>query len=187
MGIPKELFFNDCKVYFDSAKNILELGAQHYLINNNVVGYFKQFFNYPITSIDLNGENGSLKINLATKLPSMPTYDLITNFGTTEHVSNQYQCWKNVHSLLEDNGIVISEIPEIDSWKNHCKYYVDKRFFESMNKDFEILSYKQIYYPGNGNLCFCIMKKISKEFGTTEEELMKYVKIVEENNDKISF
>lgn len=187
MGIPKDLFFNDCKKYFDSAKNILELGAQHYLINNNVVGYFKNFFSYPLTSLDLNGENGSLQINLANDLVITTKYDLITNFGTTEHVSNQYQCWKNVHSFLEDDGIIISEIPEIGSWKNHCKYYVDKNFFESMNKDFEIVEYKQIYYPGNGNLCFCIMKKISKEFITSKEELMKYVEIVEENNDRISY
>jgi hypothetical protein len=187
MGIPKDLFFNDCKIYFDSAKNILELGAQHYLIDNRVVGYFKNLFSYPLTSLDMNGENGSIRVDLAKVLPKMSKYDLITNFGTTEHVSNQYQCWKNVHSLLEDGGLVISEIPEINAWKNHCKYYVDKRFFESMQKDFEIVSYKQVFYPGNGNLCFCIMKKKSATFLTSEAELMRYVHIVEENNDKISF
>jgi hypothetical protein len=186
MGIPKDLFFNDCKSYFDSAKNILELGAQHYLVDNKVTDYFTKIFNYPITSIDLNGENNSLRIDLANELPTLPSYELITNFGTTEHVSNQYQCWKNIHKLLDYGGVIISEIPEIGSWKNHCKYYVDKRFFESLNKDFEILEYKQIFYHGNGNLCFCIMKKISNNFTTTKDELMKFVEIVD-NNDKISY
>jgi hypothetical protein len=186
MGITKELFESDCKPYFDSAKNILELGAQHYVVNNNVVGYFKNMFSYPITSIDLNGENGSLRINLAKEITDMQTYDLVTNFGTTEHVSNQFQCWKNIHRLLPVGGIVISEIPEIGSWKGHCNYYVDKQFFDSMNKDFEILTYKQIFYPTNGNLCFAIMKKITEDFVTSEQELMKYVQILQ-NNDRISF
>ena len=187
MGIPKDLFFNSCKRYFDSAKNILELGAQHYLVDNKIVGYFKNLFNYPITSLDMNGENGSLIVDLSKELQPMQKFDLITNFGTSEHVSNQFQCWKNIHTLLEDNGIIINEIPEIDAWKNHCKYYVDKRFFESMHKDFEIIEYKQVYYAGNGNLCFCILKKKSNVFLTTESELMEHVKIVEETNDKISF
>ena len=186
MGIQKKLFFKDCKSYFDSARNILELGAQHYLVDNKVVGYFTSLFDYPITSIDLNGENGALKINLAKDLPDLPSYGLITNFGTTEHVSNQYQCWKNIHQLLDNDGIIISEIPEIGSWKNHCRYYVDKRFFNSLSKDFEILSYKQIFYPDNGNLCFCIMKKISNKFITSEDELMQFVQIVN-NKDRISY
>jgi hypothetical protein len=185
MGISKEMFKHS-KLYFDSAKNILELGAQEYLVNNTVVGYFKNLFTYPLTSLDMNGENGSLRVDLAKDLPAMETYDLITNFGTTEHVSNQYVCWKNVHTLLDDGGLVISEIPEIGAWKGHCKYYVDKRFFESMSADFEIIEYKQNFYPINGNLCFCIMKKISKDFTTTEEKLMKHVQIVN-NHDRISF
>lgn len=186
MGIPKKLFFDECKPFFDSAKNILELGAQYYLVDNKSAGYFKNIFDYPITSLDFNGENGSLQINLAKELPNMPIYDLITNFGTTEHVSNQYQCWKNIHTLLPIGGIIINEIPEIDSWKGHCNYYVDKRFFDSMTKDFEILVYKQIFYPTNGNLCFCVMKKISDVFLTTPNELMQFVKYID-NNDKISF
>jgi SAM-dependent methyltransferase len=185
MGIPKDLF-TAYKIYFDSAKNILELGAQHYLVNNSPVGYFKNLFTYPLTSLDMNGENGSLQVDLSNELPVMQTYDLITNFGTTEHVSNQYKCWKNVHALLKDGGLVISEIPEIGAWKGHCKYYVDNRFFESMSADFEILEFKQNFYPGNGNLCFCIMKKISKDFTTPEEKLMKYVQIVD-THDRISF
>jgi len=184
MGIPRDVF-GHCKKYFDSAKNILELGAQHYLVNNSVVGYFKNLFTYPLTSLDMNGENGSLQVDLAKDLPPMKRYDLITNFGTTEHVSNQYQCWKNVHTLLEDGGLVISEIPEIGAWKGHCVYYVDRRFFESMSTDFEIIEYNQNFYPENGNLCFCIMKKISKKFTTTKEDLMKDVQIVN-TYDKIS-
>ena len=185
MGISKEMFKHS-KVYFDSAKNILELGAQHYLVNNAAVGYFKNLFTYHLTSLDMNGENGSLQVNLGKELLVMQTYDLITNFGTTEHVNNQHTCWKNIHTLLEYGGLIISEIPEIDAWKGHCKYYVDKRFFESMSADFEIIEYTQNFYPGNGNLCFCIMKKISNKFTTSEDDLMKFVQIIN-NNDRISY
>ena len=79
MGIPRDIF-GDCKKYFDSAKSILELGAQHYLVNNSVVGYFKNLFTYPLTSLDMNGENGSLQVDLAKDLPPMQKYYLVTNF-----------------------------------------------------------------------------------------------------------
>jgi hypothetical protein len=187
MGITKNIFELHSKKYFDNAKSILELGAQDLLINGSSIGYFKNLYTYPIESLDMNGENGSIQLNLAIELVPNKTYDLITNFGTTEHVSDQYNCWKNIHSFLDFEGIVISEIPEIGSWKGHCNYYVDYSFFKTLYRDFEIIDYRSIYYPGNGYLSYSVLKKISKTFLTPADELLNRIQIDKSTVDKISF
>lgn len=187
MGISKHVFYTHYKSWLDQATSILELGAQHFIDESGTRGYFKNLFpNYPITCIDLNGENGSLRINLAMELTHTNRYDVITNGGTTEHVSDQYQCWKNIHTLLKPNGIVISEVPEKGSWKGHCQYYVDYSFFKSMSNDFEIVDYRSIYYPGNGYLSFSILQKMSSSFTTNKSEFESTIMIDSSVQDLIS-
>lgn len=38
-------------------------------------------------------------------------FDLVTNFGTTEHVINQYQAMKTVHELTRTGGIIYHDVP----------------------------------------------------------------------------
>lgn len=187
MGITKKIFDLHSKKYFDNAKSILELGAQDLLVNGYKFGYFKNIYPYPIDCLDMNGENGAIQLNLATELTPTKTYDLISNFGTTEHVSDQYICWKNIHSFLDFNGIIISEIPEIGSWKGHCNYFVDYSFFKAMYKDFEIIDYRSIYYPDNGYLSYSVLRKISNTFLTTKDELLATIYVDKSVNDAISF
>ena len=92
MGFNDTVYFEYCKAYFQKASSILELGAQLFFVNGKSVGYFKNLMNYPIDCIDMMGENNSMKLNLSTELPVEKQYELITNFGTTEHVANQYVC-----------------------------------------------------------------------------------------------
>lgn len=188
MGITQEIYFSTLKQYLEKSQNILELGAQEYIMNGKKIKYFKNLFNYPITTVDITGENNSMKVNLAEPVEEImkEKYDVITNFGTSEHVSNQYECWKNIHFICKVGGYVISEIPEKKSWKNHCKYYVDKSFFESLAKDFDIVEYRTIAYSGEGNNCFCILKKKSYEFTTSKEDLEKTIYVDPNFKDKQS-
>lgn len=187
MGITMKTFDTYCRKYFDNAKKILELGAQDYIVNKESIGYFKNvFLRYPITSFDMNGENNSIQVNLADEQVTDSTYDLVTNFGTSEHVPNQYICWKNIHAYCSLGGIIINELPRIGHWPNHCKYYVDKPFFESLNKDFDIIEFRYIQYNA-GDLCFCILKKKSNIFLTNQHELEKNIKVINDFEDKISF
>ena len=61
-------------------------------------------------------------------------FDLITNFGTSEHVSDQYMCFKNIHRLTRLNGLMYHIVPRIGNWTGHCPYYYDVDFFESLAK-----------------------------------------------------
>lgn len=125
--------------------------------------YFKNIFNHlNITNIDLNGNNGSLTLNLAKPLPSTyhNMFDVVTNFGTSEHVSNQYSVWKNIFLLLKPNGLIISEIPYIHNWPNHCKFYVTDTTFETMNEDFSIVLKTFTNWDNDGKLHLSVLKKI---------------------------
>ena len=69
--------------------------------------YFKQIKNIKShTSIDTNGKNGALKIDLRYPVDTSSgfIFDVITNFGTTEHVESvwpedQYAVFENIHNM----------------------------------------------------------------------------------------
>ena len=147
--------------------------------------YFKNVFSHlNITNIDLNGKNGSLALNLSEIIPSEyhNKFDVVTNFGTSEHVSNQYSVWKNIFLLLKPNGIVISEIPYIHNWPNHCKYYVTDTTFESMNADFSIVSKSFTKWERDGLLHLSVLKKIHNgEFKTSESTIISNIHIISDN------
>ena len=66
------------------------------------------------TSIDINGKDGALPIDLATPISDknlIGCFDVITNSGTSEHVLNQFECFKNIHNLCKKGGLVIHIVP----------------------------------------------------------------------------
>jgi len=84
------------------------------------------------TSIDINGLHGSLPIDLDNPVPSelLDKFDVVTNYGTIEHVNNQYQVWKNVHDMCKVGGIMIHGLPMEGTWYNHCRYYYSLKLTE---------------------------------------------------------
>lgn len=188
MAVNKKVF-RLCESYFKFNIKIAELGAQYVMgeeWGDYGPPYFKDIFpNLDLTSFDINGENNSIILNLSN--PILDEYknkfDLITNFGTTEHVQNQYVCWKNIFDMVKHEGIVINEIPKKDNWGGHCKYYFDEISFSSLKKDFTIIDIQDINY-GAGNLIYCVLKKINmKSFSTKETDFLNSITIIEDYND----
>jgi hypothetical protein len=194
MAVTKRIF-EVCKHHFeDPNKKIAELGAQ-YVMEGDWGGYGPPFFknifdNLDITSFDYIIENNCKFLDLTKNLPSeyKGIYDIVTNFGTTEHVQSQYICWKNVFDMVKPGGIVINAVPKKGAWPNHCKYYFDESTFESMYLDFDIIEMRDIIYEDNGALIYCVMQKIhNDEFKTIESDLMKFIDIVENYVDRIGY
>jgi hypothetical protein len=81
-------------------------------------------------SIDLSGEDGALKIDLDKPVPRalMNAFDVVTNYGTIEHVNNQFQVFKNVHDMTRNRGIMIHTLPPLGNWPNHGRYYYPQEF-----------------------------------------------------------
>ena len=82
-------------------------------------------------SIDWNGKNGALKRDLANPVNEWKGYfDMVTNHGTTEHVWNQYQVFRNIHNFCRPGGTMIHAVPIIGGWAKHCSFHYDTVFFD---------------------------------------------------------
>jgi hypothetical protein len=190
MAVSKRVY-RICEKYFSLDKRIAELGAQ--FVTGEEWGhygppYFKEIFpDLNLVSFDMTGEFDSIQLNLSEDLPSeyAQKFDIVTNFGTTEHVQNQYVCWKNAFRMLVEGGIMINEIPKKGHWEGHCKFYFDESAVASMQRDFEILEMQDIFYEDAGNLLYFVLrKKHNGEFITSENDLMSTVQVIENYNDK---
>lgn len=115
------------------------------------------------TSIDLNGKHGSIALNLAKPI-ELDSRDIVTNYGTSEHIMNQEAVFRNIHNLSHHR--MIHMIPRVDNSPTHGLWHVDFDFFEQLA---EINNYEieQLYIVNKKpieNVC-CSFKKLKvKEF-----------------------
>ena len=150
---------------------VIELGDQEIPTSGWHYNYAKTFISsitgkepksYPITTqefyevlgindyacIDVNGKNGALVYDLNTDILQNygidKTYDLVSNFGTTEHIFNQYQCFKNMHDLLKVGGLAIHILP-FEGYLNHGYFNYQPSFFVDLGiaNSYELVG---IYY-----------------------------------------
>ena len=81
---------------------MLELGNKR----NTPRHIYKAFFEargFRHVSVDINGSDGALRKDLTEPL-GLGTFDMVSNIGTTEHVSEgdyagQVACWRNISAL----------------------------------------------------------------------------------------
>lgn len=152
---------------------MLELGNKR-----NPLGVYKHYFEslgIKHTSVDWNGEDGALRLDLRQPL-NLGQFDMVTNIGTTEHVSEQIPVWENIHTACALNGIVASITPAPDNWWWHGEYYPKIDFF----KEFALLNGYQIEvlteareYP-NINVCARLRKIEDKPFTMPANGLMVF-------------
>lgn len=98
---------------------------------------YKKYFEalgFKHVSIDWNGKDGALPLDLRKPIDMEP-FDMVTNIGTTEHVSNQGAVWKNIHNLTKVGGIVVSVTPKEGNWWWHGEWYPREEFFKEFCKN----------------------------------------------------
>jgi SAM-dependent methyltransferase len=79
-------------------------------------------------AFDLSGRNGSFKIDLCKNHDFIPQFDIVTNYGTMEHVNDQYHAFRNMHDLCVKGGVMLHGFPIIGHWPNHGRYYYSLPF-----------------------------------------------------------
>jgi len=74
----------------------------------------KKFYNdlgiKDYTNIDLTGEHESIPLDLNKELTDKSLFnkfDLVTDFGSCEHVFNISECYRTMHNITKVNGIII--------------------------------------------------------------------------------
>lgn len=131
-----------------------------------------------VVSIDINGKNGALALDLQEPLPtSLGKFDVIINGGTTEHIANQYAVFKNVHDLCRVGALMFHYVPAVGHWLLHGFYgYPDTYFIDLAELcNYSIIATDRDDYVSNlkekeRDLVFaCLQKKSESVFPTQEE------------------
>src|SRR4029077_13085489 len=82
-------------------------------------------------SIDIDGSPGSIPLDLNhDEVPAERAgrYDIVTNFGTTEHVANQLQAFKIIHDLAAAGALMLHVLPTGGTF-NHGLVSYNPKFF----------------------------------------------------------
>jgi len=82
-------------------------------------------------SIDIDGSPGSIPLDLNhDEVPAelVGRHDVVTNFGTTEHVANQLQAFKIIHDLAAAGAIMLHVLPA-GGTPNHGLVSYNPKFF----------------------------------------------------------
>lgn len=117
--------------------------------------YSKKFFieehGFDHVSIDLNGHGGSRSLDLSTHLELGRTFDIVTDFGTSEHVSDIWQCLENVHRATRVGGLIAHVNPWPGNWPGHGAWYRDEDFYRAYAAllGYRILDFRKIAACGN--------------------------------------
>lgn len=131
--------------------------------------------------IDLNGENNAYKFDLSEPIPFKEKYNLVTDFGTGEHVKNIYQVFKTIHNLLNEGGIAIRENPKTGNWPGHGCNYMTTDIYKKLA---ELCGYKILLleeHPAMSNTTdgwnvICIYQK-TNDFKFISEDTFKQLNI----------
>lgn len=124
----------------DKTIKICELGDQQFMAcppfkDFTWVGDHLKKIGYSYTSIDLNGKGGAIPLDLSeeiTNIKLLNTFDIVTNFGTSEHVNNLYNCMKNMHNITKKGGLLFNVVPSPNNWPEHGFHYLDTSFYTGL-------------------------------------------------------
>lgn len=166
--------------YIKEGTEVIELGAQNLYGDYKYGAYAHEWYvdlkQAKYECIDLNEENNSIPIDLRKTFKIEKQYDVVTDFGTSEHVGSKpldwtaiYNCWKSKHDLCKDGGVIISENPKTGNWEGHGFNYYTVDFYNKLAElmEYEILTIGE--HPAmnntiNGWNVYCVLRKSSKPF-----------------------
>jgi hypothetical protein len=86
---------------------------------------------FEYAAVDIDGSPDSIPLDLnydSVPVAARNKYNLVTNFGTTEHVPNQLNAFKIIHELTAPNGIMVHEVPAQGMF-NHGMINYNFKFF----------------------------------------------------------
>jgi SAM-dependent methyltransferase len=124
---------------------VLELGNKQNRSGLYRDWYLEQGCQY--TSVDWNGRDGAVawdmrySLNVKTDLGQEP-FDLVTNFGFTEHVTEQEPVWRNIHDAVKVGGAVVCCLPfpylgyekRNPNWERHGYWHPTIKWMEALSQ-----------------------------------------------------
>jgi hypothetical protein len=135
--------------FFNAFSNSLKFQADDQFIqrvsNKGFTSELLKRAGFKYKALDIfNGDEVILfDLNIESPPPDLiGTFDLVTNFGTTEHVINQYQSFKTMHELTKPGGIIYHDLP-MGGYHMHGYFNYNPLFFQHLatSNQYEILFY----------------------------------------------
>ena len=146
--------------------HVVELGAQELAYGERVPAetLYRTLGCERYESLDGNGR-GTILHDLNLPLPAIGMFDLVTDFGTGEHVFDQAQVWRTVHALTKVGGHIGIIRPE-QGYPGHCYYRTDECVFRDVAaaNAYEILKLERITAKRGDNLLTFYRRTRAGEF-----------------------
>lgn len=125
--IFERYIYSGCKV-IELGDQLMDVGESTQFMRSDL--YYKDI---NIISIDWHGNNRALKLDLsqplAAGLDTELKGDIVTNFGTVEHVSDLYNGLLNMHNFAKDGAIMISANPKTGTFASHGYHFFTQGFW----------------------------------------------------------
>jgi len=187
MGILAEPLDMIKKLPLEKGFTVCELGDQYITFNERRLA--SEFYNElgcgRYESIDGNGR-GTITADLNKPLPNLKMqFDLVTDFGTGEHIFDQRQVFKSIHLLTVRGGYFVFDRP-CQGYKGHCYWLADEcvwKDFAAAN-DYDILRF-ETKTTSRGELIRGVMQRKSKcKFRVPQQG--RYKKLLRPIADKVA-
>lgn len=110
------------------------------------------------TLFDLNMKGGRLY-----RILGKQTFDLVTDFGTGEHVFDQGQFFRTVHLLTKVGGFMVFDRPS-QGYESHCFWRVDESAYADIARanSYEVIRVERIA-TSRGELVRGVMRKMTPD------------------------
>lgn len=165
---------------------MFEFGNQHGMfdaLNNGVAKTYYTALGVDHVSVDLNGHDGALKRDMTADLSDLGLFDVVTDFGSTEHIeplAGHYKAFKNFNLLCKVGGFIIHNLPPAyTEWVTHSPAQYTPDFFFKLGK---LNGYEIMFYNSSDDIKLIgIVYKKTRE-GFIEEKDFPYDEIVWDDN-----
>ena len=167
-------------------RSMLELGCQNIYASGFAEGTIAQDYwksiGIDVTTWDILACNKAIVKDLREIIKVEKTYDIVTNYGTLEHIDggiqDLYTAFFNVHTHCALQGLMVHEFPLVNHWPNneaHWGYHWWTTPWVKMFADacaYEVIDSGIQYAMENydtGGLIYCTYKKTQKKFMSIDD------------------
>ena len=143
MGINHQVLeFIEREIDF-RGKSVIEIGDQCIIPPLGVIHMSRDWYLSKgvdrYVSLDLNGNRGALQRDIRGDVSDLGQFDVVTNFGTLEHVEGgidgQIEAFASLDSLCMIGGLFIHDIPLAEHYRGHSPILYQIGFLTYLAKD----------------------------------------------------
>jgi hypothetical protein len=173
-----EKYASDWMKIIELGDQLMDIGEKTQFQRSDV--FYAKTRGMVIKSIDIHGKNRALAIDLSKEAQIRFDADLLTDFGTCEHVSDLYNALLNCHNWTKEGGLMIHANPKTGTFAGHGVSFFTMDFWRKLSEisGYEILELFEAspYSPENPDKeVIAVLVKGEKPFPDKEsfEEIAK--------------